>query len=52
MPAAYWVIVRRAWNLTRELFESLALRFRNEQSGKDTQEHEEGKDLHDVVEPR
>lgn len=51
MPAAYWVVVRRAWNLTRELFESLALRFRDEQSGKDSQEHEGGKDLHDVVEP-
>lgn len=51
MPAAYWVVVRRAWNLTRELFESLALRFRDEQSGKDSEEHEGGKDLHDVVEP-
>lgn len=51
MPAAYWVVVPRAWNLTCELFESFALRFRDEQSGKDAQQHEEGKDLHDVVEP-
>lgn len=51
MPAAYWVVVRRAWNLTRELFEGLSLCFRDEQSGEDTQEHEEGKDLHDMVEP-
>lgn len=51
VPAANWIVIRRARNLTSELFESLALRFRDEQSGKDTQEHEEGKDLHDVVEP-
>lgn len=51
MPTAYWVVVRCAWNLTRELFQSLALGFRDEQSGKDTQDHEQGKDLHDVVEP-
>lgn len=51
MPAAYWVVVRCAWNLTRKLFESLALCFRDEQRGKDTQEHEEGKDLHNVIEP-
>lgn len=40
MPTAYWVVVRCAWNLTRELFQSLALGFRDEQSGKDTQDHE------------
>jgi len=45
------VIVLGTRNLTSEFLEGLSLGLRNEQSGEDTAEHEEGKDLHDVVEP-
>lgn len=38
-------------NLTGQLFESLALRLRNQESCEDTREHEDGVNLHDVVKP-
>jgi hypothetical protein len=37
--------------VTRQLLESLPLRLRDAQSGKDAQEHEQRVDLHDVVLP-
>ena len=45
------IIIRRARHLTRQLLERATLRLRDEQSGEDAAEHEEGEDLHDVVEP-
>lgn len=45
------VKLRRAGHFAGELLESLALRLRDEKSSEATQEHEEGVDLHDVVEP-
>ena len=39
------------WNFTSKLLESLALSLGNEQRSEDTAEHEERKDLHDVVDP-
>jgi len=46
-----WVEFWRSGNLTSELFESLALGLWNEERGEDTAQHEEGEDLHDVVDP-
>lgn len=46
------VVVGRARNLTSKFFESLAFRLGDQQRREDTAEHEESKDLHDVVEPR
>ena len=45
------IIVLRTWNLTGKLLESLPLGLRYKQCSEDTTEHEEGEDLHDVVEP-
>ena len=45
------IIVPRPWHLARQFLERLTLRLRNQQCGKDTTQHEEGIDLHDVVEP-
>ena len=47
----HWVVLRCAWNLASKLLERLALRLWNEKSGEDTQEHEEGEDFEDVVQP-
>lgn len=45
------IIIRRSGNLTGQFLEGLALRLGDEEGGDDTAEHEEGEDLHDVVEP-
>ena len=45
------VVQGGAGNLASKLFESLALGLRNKKSSEATAEHEEGEDLHDVVEP-
>jgi len=45
------VVAGRAWNLTGQLFEGLALGLGDEKSREATAQHEEGEDLHDVVEP-
>lgn len=52
MPAADWIVIRRAGHLARQFLERLALRLWDEQGGEDTEQHEERKDLHHVVEPR
>ena len=46
-----WIIVFCSWNLTSKLLERLPLGLRYEQSSEATTQHEERKDLHDVVEP-
>lgn len=46
------VVVGSAGNLSGQFFKGLAFRFWNQKSSEDTAEHEEGEDLHDVVEPR
>jgi hypothetical protein len=43
--------LRRTRHLASELLESLALCLRDKQSSEAAQQHEEGVDLHDVVEP-
>jgi len=40
-----------SWNFTSQLFESFALGLWDEEGGEDTAQHEEGEDLHDVVDP-
>jgi len=45
------IIVRRAGNLTGQLLEGATLRLGDEQGGEAAAEHEEGEDLHDMVEP-
>ena len=45
------VVLGCSGNLASELFKGLALGLRNEKRGEDTEEHEEGEDLEDVVEP-
>jgi len=45
------VVVGRAWNFAGQLLESLALSLRDQESREATAQHEEGEDLHDVVEP-
>lgn len=52
MPAADGIVIRRARHLARQFLERLTLGLRNEQGGEDAEKHEEGEDLHDVVEPR
>ncbi len=51
MPTTHRVIIRRPRDLTRQLLEGLALGLGDQQRGKDAAQHEEGEDLHDVVEP-
>lgn len=51
MPAIDRVIVSRTRDLAGQLLERLPLRLRDQKRGEDTAEHEERKDLHDVVEP-
>lgn len=46
-----WVVLRGTWNFTSELFKRLTLGLRDEESGEDTQKHEESENLHDVVQP-
>ena len=41
----------RTLNLTGQLFEGLALRLGNQESREDTRKHEDGVNLHNVVEP-
>ena len=45
------VELRRTLNLTGQLFEGLALRLGNQESREDARKHEDGVNLHDVVEP-
>ena len=45
------VVLRRAGDLASKLLESLALGLGDQKSGEAAQKHEEGVDLHDVVEP-
>lgn len=52
MPAADWIVIRRAGHLARQFLERLALRLGDEQGGEDAEQHEEREDLHHVVEPR
>ena len=52
MAGSLRIIVLGAWNLTGKLFESLPLGLRNEKRGEDTAQHEEGENLHNVIEPR
>ena len=51
VSAADRVVIGSARNFTRELFEGLALGLRDQEGGENTAQHEEGEDLHDVVEP-
>ena len=52
MAGALGIVVGGAGNLASKLLKSLALGLGNEKGGEDTAQHEEGEDLHDVVEPR
>ena len=45
------IVVGRAGNLAGQLLEGATLGLGDEQGGEDTAEHEEGEDLHHVVEP-
>lgn len=45
------VVLRRARDFAGKLLESLALGLGDQKSGEAAQKHEEGVDLHDVVEP-
>ena len=51
MTGSNRIIERRTGNFTGQFLECLALRLGDEIGGKDAEEHEEGVDLHDVVEP-
>ncbi len=51
MPGGEGIVVGRAGNLARELFQGLPLRLWDQDGGEDTAEHEKSEDLHDVVEP-
>lgn len=51
MSGADGIVIGGAGNLTGQLLERATLGLGDEQSGEDTAEHEEGEDLHDVVEP-
>jgi hypothetical protein len=46
------VVFGSTGDLAGQLLESLALGLGDEESGEDTAQHEQGVDLHDVVEPR
>lgn len=46
------IIVCRAGNLTSQFLERLALRLWDEQRSEAAEEHEQGKDLHHMIEPR
>jgi hypothetical protein len=45
------VVFRSTGDFTGQLLEGLALGLGDEEGGEDTAEHEQGVDLHDVVEP-
>ena len=45
------IVVGGAWHFAGQLFERLPFGFRDEEGGEDTAQHEEGEDLHHVVEP-
>ena len=45
------VILGCTWDLTSKLLEGLALGLGDEESGEETEKHEEREDLEDVVEP-
>lgn len=45
------VVFRGAGDFACELLERLALGFGDQESGEDAQQHEQGKDLQDVVQP-
>lgn len=51
MTSGLGVVVFGAWNFASELLEGLALRLWDEEGCEDTEEHEQGEDLHDVVQP-
>ncbi len=51
MPRRNRIVISRAGHLTGQLLERLALSLGDQQGGENTAEHEEGEDLHDVVEP-
>lgn len=46
------IVLGGSGDFASKLLEGLALGLGNEESGEDTQEHEEGEDLEDVVQPR
>lgn len=51
MARADGVVIRGAGDLARQLLEGATLGLGNQQGGEDAAEHEEGEDLHHVVEP-
>lgn len=51
MSAANGIVVRRAGNFARQLLEGFALRLRDEQSGENSEKHEERENLHHVIKP-
>ena len=52
MAAADGIVIGRAGDFPGQFLQGLPLRFRDQQGGQGAQEHEQGEDLHDVVEPR
>ena len=46
------IIVCRAGHLSSQLLQGLPLRFGNQQRGENPAKHEQGEDLHHVVQPR
>lgn len=51
ITAAWLTIVHRALDLPRQILQRFPLRLRDQEGGEEAAEHEEGEDLHDVVEP-
>lgn len=51
VAGGFGVVVGRARDLAGELLEGLALGLGDQEGGEDAAEHEEGEDLHDVVDP-
>ena len=46
-----WIVLGGAWHFASELLEGLSLGLWNKESCQETEEHEEGENLNDVVEP-
>lgn len=52
MPSHDGIIIPRPRNLPRQLLQRLPLRLRDQKRGEQPAQHEQRKDLHDVVQPR
>lgn len=51
VPSGMWIVVRSTWNLTSKLLESLTGSLWDQKRGTKTKQHDQRKDLHDVIDP-